>query len=225
MRRAPSRSGSRSASMTRTGARRIAARPIDAQPGKAPSGPAHPVRAGCESRFGSVIRLLPLSCHATLTVPDGPCPGRVAALRHIAPGRGAGYPGLSQGRSPMFSQDELERYARHIVLHEIGGPGQQRLRDARVLVIGAGGLGSPSILYLAAAGVGTIGIVDHDHVSLSNLQRQVLHGMADIDAPKVGSAAQAVARINPNVRVEEHVQRLEPGNAEALIRSYDLVLD
>lgn len=125
----------------------------------------------------------------------------------------------------MFSQDELERYARHIVLHEIGGPGQQRLRNARVLVIGAGGLGSPSILYLAAAGVGTIGIVDHDHVSLSNLQRQVLHGMDDIDASKVESAAQAVARINPNVRVEEHVHRLEPGNAEALIRSYDLVLD
>lgn len=125
----------------------------------------------------------------------------------------------------MFSQDELERYARHIVLHEIGGPGQQRLRAARVLVIGAGGLGSPSILYLAAAGVGTIGIVDHDHVSLSNLQRQVLHTMADIDAPKVESAAQAVARINPNVRVEEHAHRIEPGNADELIRGYDLVLD
>jgi len=125
----------------------------------------------------------------------------------------------------MFSQDELERYARHIVLHEIGGPGQQRLRDARVLVIGAGGLGSPSILYLAAAGVGTIGIVDHDHVSLSNLQRQVLHGMADIDRPKVESAAEAVARVNPNVRIEEHAHRIEPGNADALIRGYDLVLD
>lgn len=125
----------------------------------------------------------------------------------------------------MFSEDELERYARHIVLHEIGGPGQQKLRNARVLVIGAGGLGSPSILYLAAAGVGTIGIVDHDRVSLSNLQRQVLHGMADIDALKTRSAAGAVAHINPNVRVEEHSARLEATNAEALVETYDLVLD
>src|SRR3546814_3065831 len=100
----------------------------------------------------------------------------------------------------MFSQDELERYARHIVLHEIGGPGQQRLRSARVLVIGAGGLGSPSILYLAAAGVGTIGIVDNDEVSLSNLQRQVLHGTAEIGAAKTDSAARAVGRINSQDR-------------------------
>ncbi|HET7410992.1 MAG TPA: molybdopterin-synthase adenylyltransferase MoeB [Paracoccaceae bacterium] len=125
----------------------------------------------------------------------------------------------------MFTQDELERYARHIVLHEIGGPGQQRLRSARVLVIGAGGLGSPSILYMAAAGVGTIGIVDDDEVSLSNLQRQVLHGMADIDAPKIESAARAVERINPNVRVEQHAVRLDEATAGGLVDAYDMVLD
>ena len=125
----------------------------------------------------------------------------------------------------MFTQDELERYARHIVLHEIGGPGQQRLRAARVLVIGAGGLGSPAILYLAAAGVGTIGVVDNDEVSLSNLQRQVLHGMGDIGAPKTESAARAVARINPHVRVEAHDVRIEEDNAAGLVAAYDMVLD
>ncbi len=125
----------------------------------------------------------------------------------------------------MFSEEELERYARHIVLHEIGGPGQQRLRAARVLVIGAGGLGSPAILYLAAAGVGTIGVVDNDEVSLSNLQRQVLHGTDEVGRPKTASAARAVARINPHVTVAEHAHRLEPANADALIAAYDLVID
>lgn len=125
----------------------------------------------------------------------------------------------------MFSEDELERYARHIVLHEIGGPGQQRLQAARVLVIGAGGLGSPAILYLAAAGVGTIGIVDDDDVSLSNLQRQVLHGTADIGAPKTESAARAVARINNHVRVEPHRLRLDEANAAGVIGGYDMVID
>ncbi len=125
----------------------------------------------------------------------------------------------------MFSEEELERYARHIVLHEIGGPGQQRLRAARVLVIGAGGLGSPAILYLAAAGVGTIGIVDNDEVSLSNLQRQVLHATDEVGRLKTASAARAVARINPHVRVVEHTRRLEPENADELIAAYDLVLD
>lgn len=125
----------------------------------------------------------------------------------------------------MFTEDELERYARHIVLHEIGGPGQQKLRKARVLVMGAGGLGSPSVLYLAAAGVGTIGIVDDDEVSLSNLQRQVLHGMADIGTLKIESAARAVERINPNVSVEQHDMRLDATNANAVIETYDMVLD
>jgi adenylyltransferase/sulfurtransferase len=127
--------------------------------------------------------------------------------------------------SPVFSAEELERYARHIVLHEIGGPGQQRLRAARVLVIGAGGLGSPAILYLAAAGVGTIGIVDNDDVSLSNLQRQVLHATDEVGRPKTASAARAVARINPHVRVVEHAHRIEAENADALIAGYDMVLD
>ena len=124
-----------------------------------------------------------------------------------------------------FSTEELDRYARHIVLHEIGGPGQQRLKAAKVLVIGAGGLGSPAILYLAAAGVGTLGVVDDDIVSLSNLQRQVLHGTGEVDQPKTESAERAVKRINPNVEFVAHDCRLEPDNAEALIGTYDLVLD
>ncbi|TNC15085.1 molybdopterin-synthase adenylyltransferase MoeB [Methylobacterium terricola] len=124
-----------------------------------------------------------------------------------------------------LSPDEIERYARHIVLREVGGPGQVRLKAARVLVIGAGGLGAPLIQYLAAAGIGTIGIVDDDTVSLSNLQRQVIHGTPDIGRPKVESAAHAVARLNPNVRIEAHAIRLTPENAEELIAAYDLVAD
>ena len=127
--------------------------------------------------------------------------------------------------SPAFTEDELQRYARHIVLHEIGGPGQQRLRAARVLVIGAGGLGSPAILYLAAAGVGTIGVVDDDTVSLSNLQRQVLHATGEVGQPKTASAGRAVSRINPGVRLAAHDQRLDEANADALIAAYDMVLD
>lgn len=124
-----------------------------------------------------------------------------------------------------FTEDEIERYARHLVLPEIGGPGQARLSAARVLVIGAGGLGSPLILYLAAAGVGCIGIVDDDTVSLSNLQRQVIHGTGDIGCPKVSSAAEAVARINPGVIIEPHAHRIDERNARALIANYDLVAD
>ena len=124
-----------------------------------------------------------------------------------------------------FSDAEVDRYARQIVLHEIGGPGQQRLKAARVLVIGAGGLGSPAILYLAAAGVGTIGVVDDDTVSLSNLQRQVLHATDEVGVPKTESAARAVARLNPHVTVAPHTTRLGANSAEALIGAYDLVLD
>jgi adenylyltransferase/sulfurtransferase len=124
-----------------------------------------------------------------------------------------------------FSDEELERYARHLVLHEIGGPGQQKLKAARVLVIGAGGLGSPVILYLAAAGVGTIGVVDDDEVALSNLQRQVLHATGEIGAPKVESAARAVARVNPHVSLAGHPLRLTEDNAADLIGAYDMVLD
>ncbi len=125
----------------------------------------------------------------------------------------------------MLTADELERYARHIVLHEVGGPGQAALKRARVLVIGAGGLGAPALLYLAAAGVGTLGIVDDDAVSLSNLQRQVIHATTDIGRPKVDSAARAIARLNPHVTVEPHGLRLTPENALALIARYDLVAD
>jgi molybdopterin-synthase adenylyltransferase len=125
----------------------------------------------------------------------------------------------------MLNSDELERYARHIVLREVGGPGQAALKRARVLVIGAGGLGAPVLLYLAAAGVGTLGIVDDDTVALSNLQRQVIHGTPEIGEPKVASAAAAIARLNPHVGVELHSARLAAGNALDLIGRYDLVVD
>ena len=124
-----------------------------------------------------------------------------------------------------LSDDELARYARHIVLHEIVGPGQQRLRAARVLVVGAGGLGSPALLYLAAAGVGTLAVVDDDRVSLSNLQRQVLHATPDVGAPKTESAARALARLNPHVAVETYPRRLDAALAATLIPAHDLVLD
>ena len=125
----------------------------------------------------------------------------------------------------MLSADELERYARHIVLREVGGPGQLALRRARVLVVGAGGLGAPVLLYLAAAGVGTLGIVDDDVVSLSNLQRQVIHATADVGRPKVESAAAVIARLNPHVAIEPHPVRLSSANALDLIDRYDLVVD
>ena len=124
-----------------------------------------------------------------------------------------------------LQSDEIERYARHLVLAEVGGPGQARLKAARILVIGAGGLGAPLIQYLAAAGIGTIGIVDDDVVSLSNLQRQVIHDTASVGRRKVESAAEAVARLNPHVTVEGHPYRLEAGNAAELIARYDLVAD
>jgi adenylyltransferase/sulfurtransferase len=126
---------------------------------------------------------------------------------------------------PPLSPEELERYARHIVLPEVGGPGQQRLKRARVLVVGAGGLGAPVALYLAAAGVGTIGIVDDDTVSLSNLQRQVLHDTGQVGRSKVASAKAALDRVNPHVRVETHDVRMTDANADELIGAYDIVAD
>jgi molybdopterin/thiamine biosynthesis adenylyltransferase len=125
----------------------------------------------------------------------------------------------------MLDSDELERYARHIVLREVGGPGQAALKRARVLVVGAGGLGAPVLLYLAAAGVGTLGIVDDDTVALSNLQRQVIHGTPEIGDRKVASAAAAIARLNPHVAVARHDVRLVADNALELIGQYDLVAD
>src|SRR6186713_2212469 len=117
----------------------------------------------------------------------------------------------------MLDASELERYARHIVLREVGGPGQAALKAARVLVVGAGGLGAPVLLYLAAAGVGTLGIVDDDTVSLSNLQRQVIHATADIGQPKVESASDVIRRLNPHVGIEAHATRLSADNALDLI--------
>jgi adenylyltransferase/sulfurtransferase len=125
----------------------------------------------------------------------------------------------------MLSGEELERYARHIVMREVGGPGQQALKDARVLVIGAGGLGAPVLLYLAAAGVGTLGVIDDDAVSLSNLQRQVIHGTDDVGHPKVESAAAAIARLNPHVQVKLHPVRLTAANAREIVEGYDIVAD
>jgi molybdopterin/thiamine biosynthesis adenylyltransferase len=124
-----------------------------------------------------------------------------------------------------LSPEEIERYARHLVLREIGGPGQQKLKSARVLVVGAGGLGAPLLQYLAAAGVGALGIVDDDLVSLSNLQRQVIHDTAGLGRAKVESAQEAIARLNPHVRVEPHALRLTEENARALIARYDIVAD
>lgn len=127
--------------------------------------------------------------------------------------------------SSMLSGEELERYARHIVLREVGGPGQAALRQARVLVVGAGGLGAPLLLYLAAAGVGTLGVIDDDTVALSNLQRQVIHGTPDIGALKVDSAAAAIRRLNPHVQVVRHGLRLAADNALGILADYDVVAD
>src|SRR5687768_1958174 len=125
----------------------------------------------------------------------------------------------------MLSPEELERYARHIVLREVGGPGQAALKRARVLVIGAGGLGAPTLLYLAAAGVGTLGVIDDDKVALSNLQRQVIHGTPEVGEPKVDSAAMAIRRLNPHVTVETYATRLAGENALDLVGRYDIVAD
>src|SRR6516225_12095423 len=125
----------------------------------------------------------------------------------------------------MLSSDELERYARHIVLREVGGPGQAALKEASVLVIGAGGLGAPALMYLAAAGVGTLGVVDDDVVSLSNLQRQIIHATPDVGRPKVETSSEEIQRINPHVAVEPHAVRLTAENALDLIGRYDVVAD
>jgi len=124
-----------------------------------------------------------------------------------------------------LSDDQLDRYARHIILKEVGGAGQQALLDARVAVIGAGGIGSPVIQYLAAAGVGRLTVIDDDKVALSNLQRQVLFTTADVGAPKVDAAAAAVARLNPDVMVMPVESRIDAANAEAMLVGHDVVVD
>lgn len=124
-----------------------------------------------------------------------------------------------------LTPDEVERYSRHLIIPEIGTLGQRRLKNAKVLVIGAGGLGSPALLYLAAAGVGTLGIIDDDDVDLSNLQRQVIHGVADVGRPKTESARDAIAALNPLVDVRLHNVRLDASNALELFAGYDLIID
>ncbi len=124
-----------------------------------------------------------------------------------------------------FSDQEVERYARHLVLREIGGPGQQKLKAARVLMVGMGGLGAPAALYLAAAGVGRIGLLDPDTVSLSNLQRQVLYGVYDIGRAKVAAAGERLAALNPEIALDPLCVRLTDVNARDLVRGYDLVID
>lgn len=132
---------------------------------------------------------------------------------------------ISRGMDLNFSEAEIQRYSRHILLRELGGIGQAKLKAAKVLVVGAGGLGSPLALYLAAAGIGTIGLVDADVVELSNLQRQVLHGTENLGQLKVDSAAAALKRINPLVNCITHAERLGPENVTALIADYDLICD
>lgn len=124
-----------------------------------------------------------------------------------------------------LAPEEIQRYKRHLLLHEIGGQGQAKLKDARVLVVGAGGLGSPVLLYLAAAGVGTIGIIDDDTVSLDNLQRQVVHRTADVGRPKVESARATIAALNPHVTVQTFETRLDASNAGEIVAAFDIVAD
>lgn len=124
-----------------------------------------------------------------------------------------------------FTEDQVKRYSRHIILKEVGGKGQQKLLAARVLLVGAGGLGSPAGFYLAAAGVGTLGIIDGDRVDLSNLQRQILHSTDDLGKSKVVSARETIEALNPDVTVQVYDERLTRDNALDIIRDYDLIVD
>ncbi len=129
------------------------------------------------------------------------------------------------GRTVSFTEEQLRRYSRQMLLPEVGGAGQARLAASRVLVIGAGGLGSPAALYLAAAGVGTIGLLDSDAVELSNLQRQILHGVKDLDRPKAYSGQARLGDLNPEVRIVPHHVRLDVAEAGALVSAYDVVVE
>jgi adenylyltransferase/sulfurtransferase len=124
-----------------------------------------------------------------------------------------------------LTEEEIDRYSRHIILKEVGGAGQQKLKDAKVFMVGAGGLGSPAALYLAAAGVGTIGIVDLDVVDLSNLQRQILHYTTDVGRPKVESAKETLLAINPNITINTVEERITSANVVDIIGDYDIVMD
>lgn len=124
-----------------------------------------------------------------------------------------------------LTDNQLERYARHIILKEVGGPGQQKLMKAKVLVVGAGGLGSPLLMYLAAAGVGTLGIIDHDIVDLSNLQRQIIHKTDTLGTKKTHSAKQMIEQLNPDIQTYSYDEYLDQDNAENIIKKYDIVAD
>ncbi len=176
----------------------------------------HPLR---EATGGSAAMWLILAGAAGLVLVYGK---GLKALRNRATSTADKQPVVSSGR---FSDTELERYARHIVLRELGGPGQNRLKKARVLVIGAGGLGAPALQYLAAAGVGTIGVIDDDVVENANLQRQVIHNDADIGMPKVFSAQQSMVAQNPNVEVLPYNRRLTDEIASDLLGDFDVILD
>ena len=127
--------------------------------------------------------------------------------------------------APELTVDEVRRYSRHLIIPDVGMDGQKRLKNAKVLVVGAGGLGSPALLYLAAAGVGTLGIIDFDVVDESNLQRQVIHGQSDVDRPKAESARDSIKEINPYVEVRLHQERLDSSNAMEIFEPYDLIVD
>jgi len=142
----------------------------------------------------------------------GPAPGGITAL-------------VGAVKNMTLTDQQQERYSRHILLPEVGGKGQKKILDAKVFIVGAGGLGSPTALYLAAAGVGTLGIIDNDTVDLSNLQRQVLHSTKTIDRPKVESAKETLSRMNPDVLVTTYQERLTSQNIANLIADYDIVID
>ncbi len=124
-----------------------------------------------------------------------------------------------------FTEEQLQRYSRQILLKEVGGKGQKKIAEAKVFLIGAGGLGSPAILYLASAGVGTLGIIDDDQVDLSNLQRQIIHSTQTVNRPKVESAQETIAKMNPDVKVNAYTGRLNSGNIMDTIKDYDIILD
>ena len=143
----------------------------------------------------------------------------------IVPSVAGGAPVEAPAELPELTNDEIQRYSRHLILPEVGVEGQRRLKAGRVLCVGAGGLGSPAALYLAAAGVGTIGIIDFDTVDASNLQRQILHGTADIGRSKLQSARDRLSALHPGVKIETHDAALTSANALALFRDYDVILD
>ncbi|RAK12454.1 adenylyltransferase/sulfurtransferase [Halanaerobium saccharolyticum] len=156
---------------------------------------------------------------------DSMVPQGELAEREVESGDNIEYIFFMGGGAFDLTEEEIERYSRHIILKDLGGTGQQKIKDAKVLVVGAGGLGSPVAFYLAAAGVGTLGLVDSDHVDLTNLQRQILHTTEDTGRPKVDSAREKLEAMNPNVEVKTYNQYLNKDNVEAIIADYDIIVD